>query len=505
MVCNLFDDFFTDYRIIPKNSMSTSEQLNCLIRIIILIYVSCLLFDLNLIIYIILLFIIIFLFYIKGNAMNQKEDFTYTYPKQNMNYLSKNNKLIRSRNQEEKDTIHYRADTDAKGDIIEDVNYNPFAYDTIDLQVNDPMYTSNNYKIVGSANPKTFIPPVITPPIADFSYWKSNNLYKPSIINDNKNIDVYLSGYDVSNFCGDNTCPTQKNVSKYTKFKQEQKHEFNDQHNNKYHDKYNNHQKNTHKHLKEDFSIDEFGKKINKNNNTGYVNKECGYDKDQFIKSSLPVNMTVGKCQTDPNMTVYNKNLFTQIVQPGVYTVNEVNEPINSNIGISYNQQFEPLTVDENEFGTTFVEHDDLTYDDENILKYNENDVIEPMTQANVYDPRFTGYGTSYRAYTDENIGQTRYYYDDVDSVRMPNYLVRSKIDSFGFADKYGSMDNQQGNVNNSNIRAMANQQFLDDALQFRTGMQERLMRKRNSEGWQQRMKPISTGGQRMFGGKNFG
>ena len=51
----------------------------------------------------------------------------------------------------------------------------------------------------------------------------------------------------------------------------------------------------------------------------------------------------------------------------------------------------------------------------------------------------------------------------------------------------------------------MANQQFLDDAMTFRTGMQERLMRKTNAEGWQQRMRPIRTGGQRMFGGKNFG
>ena len=50
-------------------------------------------------------------------------------------------------------------------------------------------------------------------------------------------------------------------------------------------------------------------------------------------------------------------------------------------------------------------------------------------------------------------------------------------------------MNNLNGNENNSNIRALANQQFLDDALQFRTGLQERLMRKINSNGWQKRYK----------------
>jgi hypothetical protein len=83
----------------------------------------------------------------------------------------------------------------------------------------------------------------------------------------------------------------------------------------------------------------------------------------------------------------------------------------------------------------------------------------------------------------------------------MPNYVTRSKIDFANFADTYGPMDNQCGNINNSNIRALANQKFLDDALVFRTGMQERLMRKRNSEMWQLRKNPISRQNQRMLGG----
>ena len=59
MICDLFNDFFTDYRIIPKKSMSISEQINCVIKILMLLFILCLLSDLNMEVYIILLFIII--------------------------------------------------------------------------------------------------------------------------------------------------------------------------------------------------------------------------------------------------------------------------------------------------------------------------------------------------------------------------------------------------------------------------------------------------------------
>ena len=83
----------------------------------------------------------------------------------------------------------------------------------------------------------------------------------------------------------------------------------------------------------------------------------------------------------------------------------------------------------------------------------------------------------------------------------MPNYVIRSKIDFADFADTYGPMNDKRGNINNSTIRALANQKFVDDAIVFRTGMQERLMRKRNSDGWQQRYKPINKNSQRMLSG----
>ena len=117
------------------------------------------------------------------------------------------------------------------------------------------------------------------------------------------------------------------------------------------------------------------------------------------------------------------------------------------------------------------------------------------VTEADVYDPRLTGYGTSYRSYEDPLLGQTKFYYDDIDAIRMPNYIVRSNIDFAKYADKYGPLQtyNQYGNENTNKIRALAQDTFLRSSLQQRTELQERLMRKRNSEMWQLRKFPKSN------------
>ncbi len=48
---------------------------------------------------------------------------------------------------------------------------------------------------------------------------------------------------------------------------------------------------------------------------------------------------------------------------------------------------------------------------------------------SDLYDPRFTGYGTSSRSYLEPVTGQVRFYYDDIDSYKRPNYISRSKVD----------------------------------------------------------------------------
>lgn len=236
-------------------------------------------------------------------------------------------------------------------------------------------------------------------------------------------------------------------------------------------------------------------------NEPGWVNTVCGYNADQLYEANLPTNLMVGNCDKTPQMKQINKNIFMQNIQPDIYQESEIIEPINSNIGISFTQQFQPTTYsNKDNKGLTFTEHDPRIY--RQLKKSNE--LPNNITEANVYDPRFSGYGTSYRAYNDTNIGQTRFYYDDINAVRMPNYICRSNIDFAKYADKYGPLENhnKMGNQFNSRIRDLAQNTFLESSLQHRTELQQRLMRKRNNELWQLRKKPITTSGSYQTGMK---
>ena len=228
-------------------------------------------------------------------------------------------------------------------------------------------------------------------------------------------------------------------------------------------------------------------------NNFDYINTNCGYNASQ-IKFGLPSNFPSGKCEQDSKYTTYNENLFTEIIEPGIYSRNQINEPINSNIGISFDQQFGPVTKQKDKNGILYIEHDP------NVI---EPSVLEPYVQtineSNVYDPRFSGYGTSYRAYSDEITGQTRFMYDDINSIRMPNYITRSNIDNQPFANTYGPL--QKSNYTNSDIRMLANNAYADSTMNFRTELQERLTRKIRANAWQQRKAPINKSNQFMGGG----
>ena len=115
--------------------------------------------------------------------------------------------------------------------------------------------------------------------------------------------------------------------------------------------------------------------------------------------------------------------------------------------------------------------------------------ITEPV-ESNVYDPRFYSYGTSYRAYNDRLTGQPRFYYDDIDVQRRPNYVTRNNIDFTDYGTKTGPMEPQQF-TNQNNVRTLAGKTFLNNELHFRTDMQERLMRKAHKNAWQQRQAPI--------------
>jgi len=206
-------------------------------------------------------------------------------------------------------------------------------------------------------------------------------------------------------------------------------------------------------------------------------------------------------------------NRLIQDIQPGVYTIPDDYQPINSNIGISETPQFGNTRQYLDNGNTIFGEKQ--TYEDihENyepivpdtkkpcspypIIKRPVENNIETPNIYNVYDPRFSGYGSDDRSYLDPILGQQRYFYDDVSSVRMPNYIIRSKIDSCvtPFGDDYGQMREQKLSLNDT--RPLAEKYYLENNMYFRNDMMESLMRKRNREMWQEREFPkrnLSTG-----------
>lgn len=452
-------------RIIPLECMTLAEQMNALSRLVIIISLVLFLFGVKhtpIFMLLSLLFIII-LFYIQKKNMDilKKEHFSpYNSPMRlEQNSITGKQQIV----------YQYPSSKILCNDER--------PLDGPNGAFNNPNWTSVNQKLVGPPNPKTKIAPIIPPPSSDLNYWKANNMVTHSAINDNTNVDVYQSGYQVSTCCAPSFGCSDSTV--FAVPVQEEKRENfelpymlpND---------------------KQELSVP-----------SGQVNMSCGYNPDQLHSSGLPSNLPAGNCMQSPMMKQFNDNLFTQTIQPGVYTKNQINEPINANMGISFTQQFQPTTCKTNPNTGEVM----ITEHDPNIIEPFTNKpnsgVESASTESNIYDPRFNGYGTSYRAYNDDVTGQPRFYYDDIDAIKMPNYLVRSNIDHQPFADQYGPLPegNEYGNKFNSTMHAFANDAFLKGTIQQRTELQSRLMRKKNSEGWQRRLAPIHVGGQRMSGG----
>ena len=594
-------ELFCNYNILPLtnkyNSESFENKMNIITRFILFIFLIILFlgnFTISIIFLLFSLLIIIIIYYIQKRTMNKQIE---TY--QNYEYNNKKNYQQNTISPDDNlNSVNITYNTPDKTSIKlpePSVNFQKLTDQYLNCKNNTytkgligccdytdlipgPDFVSLNQNLVGKANKKTLIPPVVTPPICDLDFWKENNFINHSRINTESQHDTYLSGYKVSNCCDTFNCTPkiscQQNPNQIT----ENYNLYNDglyegvvddfhrivkpnkpihqnivspvittinpnakiiNHDGKtYIDdtiegysllntgpdtsiKYNqqiisplittinpnakiinhNETKNGMPYNQENFEYP-YDSQISHNNielpyikenESGWVNTSCGYNPLQIHESNLPSNLQSGKCDSSIELKRYNKNLFTQTIQPGVYTNNEIIEPINSNIGISFTQQFEPKSclVDQN--GINYTEHDPMTYTN----TYTTNDINTSIAEHNIYDPRFTGYGTSYRSYTDKNLGNTKFYYDDINSVKMPNYLVRSNIDFAMYADSYGplSNENKNGNINTDNIRSLAQDSFLRASLEQRNSLSESLMRKRNSELWQLRKFPSRTFG----------
>jgi hypothetical protein len=493
------NDLFCSTNIIPLDGMSLESQMNSLTRFIIIVFIILYLlnFKNSILLLLICLFLIICLFYIQKKQMEAFRTENYTpitaaeYSKKHRADINKNVSYNISNTSVTKNT---------KPTLVFD---RPTSYRFCNDETptgTGPDFFSTNQKLAGKPNPKTNVAPVIVAPPADLSYWKSSNLTVHSHINDQTQHDAYRSGYQVSTCCGnlEDTYFVPIEEPKIPRFNKPPVPVYHEEAKIEGFKNTNDARTNIKKvqspHLKSDDLVGypyEIYPAL-----PGQVNVSCGYNPDQLLYSNLPSNLPAGNCEQNPVFSQYNKNLFTQTVQPGIYTTNEIIEPINSNIGISFQQQFEPVACSfDNAGNIMYTELDPRLVQPQ--PEEPNFDVINATNISNIYDPRFSGYGTSYRAYTDENLGQTKFYYDDINSVRMPNYITRSNIDFQPFADSYGPLQegNGDGNKYNENIRAFANDSFLRSTIQQRTELQQRLLRKQNAQGWMKRVAPIRTSG----------
>lgn len=497
------NSIISSIQVVPTSSMTLNEQLNAITRLLFFIFVIMVLFNFKYALQfaVISFTFLLIIYYIQTRMKSCKENYG---PPRKIDLRAPLYQLGAMKDQP------------ASGKPMFCDDAVPAVYDN---QADLANYTSRNQVLANGGprskqrcNPITNIPPVVVPPSHALDYWQANNLITHSAINSMSQQDNYLSGYAITETakkCGaDAYVPKYSHVDDHINLQPTQREMFNPRSGSDHR-------------MRENYSPPSQGgtaqggtaqggtaqggttqscsKETNKNpivfeNEFGWVNTTCGYDPAQ-IDNGLPSNLPTSTCINDPAFKQLNTNMFTQTIQPGVYIKNQINEPINANIGISFQQQFPP-------YSKVYDEHGNLTYvqQDPRIPQHLSNepipepDPIQP-NYDNVYDPRFNGYGTSYRSYIDPTTGQPRFMYDDVNAIRMPNYVSRSNIDFLPFADTYGPIKNgyEFGNPATPDIRTMANNSWVSNNLAHRNDMMERLLRKRNSEMWQLRQAPMNT------------
>ena len=465
---------FGDMKIMPNNSMTTEERMNCITRLIILIFLVIHLFDYkyaSLFFLLSIIFIIIFYYLQKNMKSSIRENYD---PIQYINqseqrYKEGVNEYKKNRYTVQKFPSYYSDERAPEVEIVP-----------------DQTFFSKNQKLVGSANPKTLVAPVVAPPSYDWTSWKSNDFVYPSIINEKRTQDFYQSGY---------LCQKEPVVEHFTNsyhrnsYEKQVPPDYLGYYNGKYPKTVNNGSELGTSNIVPKNYIDK--KEYKMNDYPGNINKTCSYDQTN-VDYNLPTNFMAGNCERNENVKDLNNEIFTSSINPGVYYNTQIIEPLNHNIGISFDQQFPPISKEiDSQNNITFKAMDPSLYHHKNEMDHNDYGTAP----YEVYDPRSNGYGTSYREYQHDLTGQSRFYYDDVNAVRRPNYITRTNIDHLLDADSYGIVQSKEDIVSrNKDTRRIAEEGIMKNTIDFRTDMMSRLMRKKNSEMWQQRLAPLQKG-----------
>lgn len=226
----------------------------------------------------------------------------------------------------------------------------------------------------------------------------------------------------------------------------------------------------------------------------------------------------------DPNYRDYTRSLLSTHIEPNSFANNQMITPISSNFGISYNPEYQYVdkgqvdVIDGNGqrsdtdwYAYTRIDPQ-LIRDDVSGNRLMENPKRNWWTQQyspfqadrgtvtpeDVYDPRTNGNGDGTRSYYDNNLGQIKYYYGDVSTLRgsSGNFVIRSKIDMTDYQDPMSRiLPSFIRDPLDENSRELTHNKWLADTTSHRESMMESLMKKRTQESWQQRYAPLQRGG----------
>jgi len=508
-----------DIKFVPKKTMKSEDKSNTITRLVIVIFLILYLlnYKYSFLFLLLSIFIIIILYYLQRETMTESYVDTRK-PHTTQPFIENMEKLYESGKKEYK-TNRYT--------VQKFPSYYANRQEATE-SIPNQTFISKNQRLAGGPNPKTLVAPIITPPSYDWEYWKGNDFIFPSIINEKRTQDWYGSGYIttdepvIESFEDRPRGPAPPQAGTYEAYRSEQNNSQADSNNPYYANSYKSPQdpldylgdyngkykipvKNgqamgtevvvpkdrVKRSLYKSQDYQSFSKTDGVQKYPGDINKSCTYDASN-LDYNLPSNMMAGNCERNTNVSELNKQIFTSTVTPGVYYNTQIIEPFNSNIGISFDQQIPPRKVTREKNGDLlYTAMDPSLYQPEKEIDHNDYGTAP----YEVYDPRTNGYGTGDRTYVHTVTGQPRFFYDDVNAVRRPNYITRTNIDHLLDADSYGiTRTNGEIITNNCDIRNIAEKGLMNNFLDHRTDMMNRLMRKTNAEQWQQRMAPIRKG-----------
>lgn len=410
--------------------------------------------------------------------------------------------------------IVFRDPTDPSS--FNDATAKRFCNDFEPIQFDEDYFSRNQY-LVGCPNPKTLVPPIIAPPSHDLAYWKASDLTTHSRVNDQTSYDAYSAGYvgpaynfstgysgyaepistdsyrpSVCSDCVRAPCVCAKPITRSDLLT-------------------------TQTVQPGLFEQSDYTEPINSNIGITYTKQfdptRVKLDDVGLIYSAMPAippdddfpqyPPAIGNSAPPGRRLLIGRDPFyggvysPPVQNPALpyFYVDAIAPPPPVDIPVPQIPNFPPaVTV---EPFVDRIERSGATFTGCDAIAPYPPPIVQLQTESDVYDPRFTGYGPTERGYVEPTTGQPRFFYDDIDAVTMPNFISRNAVDVYPWAAQYGSGYN--GNLSVDGIaygdgyKRLAENAFADSAIQFRTEMQERLMRKRNAEMWQLRFAPIYT------------